>query len=89
MKTLVFNLTNRGTYSEINNWIIAKAYANRIGASLLVDDRAWSGGAIDGICDYFKVDPDELRRDGPVLRSLFSNTANGKSLLENRISKLQ
>ncbi len=89
MNEIIFNLTNRGTFSELNNLILAHSYATRLGSSFKIDDRCWSGSAEKGLNDYFVIDSDLLWNKGPKLESLFYNFANGLGPLQNRINKLK
>lgn len=88
MPEFIFNLTNRGTFSELNNLILAHSYSKRMGGTFKIDDRSWSGSAEKGLNDYFEIDPTLLWNKGPKLESLFFNFANGLGPLRNRLNKL-
>jgi hypothetical protein len=53
MPKLIFSLTNRGTYSELNNLMLAKIYADIKGYDFFVDDRGWAGSD-SGFSSFFK-----------------------------------
>lgn len=80
---LVFHLTNRGNFSEINNLIIAYSYAKALGVRFAVDDRTWSGKYNLGLNDYFECPYIEFYRKGPRLKSVLGNTATGASRIKN------
>ena len=85
---VVFHLTNRGTFSELNNLVIAQSYAHLLGRPLAIDDRCWSGGYSLGFEDYFECSGIEFWRSGLTLPSVLGNTVNGASLYENYLRLL-
>lgn len=80
---IVFHLTNRGNFSEINNLIIAHSYAKALGVGFAIDDRTWLGKFNLGFDDYFECSGIEFYRKGPCLKSVLGNTATGASRIKN------
>lgn len=79
---LLYHLTNRGFFSEINNFIIARIYAERLGVEFKYDDRMWSGKENLGLQDYFMVVDSERYYELPKYKSVFSNkTTKGSRLI--------
>jgi len=52
-KTLVFQLTKRGFFSEVNNMILAILFCLDHGIEFVLYSKSWSAGTDKGWCDYF------------------------------------
>jgi len=88
MNNILYHLTNRGTFSEINNFLIVKIYADRINAHFLIDDRCWSGASNinnkypRGLREFFDIDDDLFFYKYIKLPSIFNNsTIKGSRIL--------
>jgi hypothetical protein len=84
-KAIVFHLTNRGTYSELNNLVMAYSYSVENKIDFYIDDRTWSGSPYNGLDDFFQSDHLKLWKRGLKLRSVLNNTVNGAGPVENYI----
>lgn len=84
-KKLIYHLTNRGTYSELNNLLIFAFLAERLDMDFFIDDRCWSGKFKKGFADYFDTKNVAIHTVGPKIESFSLNAATGKSLFKNRL----
>lgn len=53
-KRIIYSLTTRGLFSELNNLVLAKVYADWHGMELVVNTKNWNARIKEGWNDYFE-----------------------------------
>lgn len=53
-KRIIYSLTTRGFFSELNNLVLAKVYADWHGMELVINTKNWNARIKEGWNDYFK-----------------------------------